>query len=57
MDNGKARIIKKERDTKTEGSLVSFKYKPLLFDSSNLSKLSGFSKPGYINSFNPYDDL
>ncbi|KAL1825479.1 hypothetical protein ACET3Z_012257 [Daucus carota] len=46
--NGKARIIKKERDTKTEGSLVSFKYKPLLFDSSNLSKLSGFSKPGLL---------
>ncbi|WOG94379.1 hypothetical protein DCAR_0313674 [Daucus carota subsp. sativus] len=48
VDNGKARIIKKERDTKTEGSLVSFKYKPLLFDSSNLSKLSGFSKPGLL---------
>ncbi|KAL8094052.1 uncharacterized protein LOC141688966 [Apium graveolens] len=46
--NGTTRIIKKESDRKTEASLVSFKYKPLPFDSSILSKISGFSKPGLL---------
>lgn len=46
--NGKTRTIKKESDTKTEASLVSFKYKPLPFDSSIFSKINGFSKQGLL---------
>ncbi|KAK1354760.1 putative protein ABIL1 [Heracleum sosnowskyi] len=46
--NGKTGTIKKENNSKPEASLVSFKYKPLPFDSSILSKINGFSKPGLL---------